>query len=144
MDYKYQLNREFPLVNETYEDIYKINLGDHLTKNFTDNTGRIVAVFDGVVPKEELDLLRSYFMKSNSAYLYDGYDGDFTESSDNVNWIVKKFVSIFSVFRSNLNNTECRVGIVARTCDTVLKVSTPISRCSLSLCLPCSKWKVEV
>ena len=122
MDYKYQLNREFPLVNETYEDIYKINLGDHLTKNFTDNTGRIVAVFDGVVPKEELDLLRSYFMKSNSAYLYDGYDGDFTESNDNVNWIVKKFVSIFSVFRSNFNNSECRVGIVARTCDTVRKV----------------------
>ena len=32
-------------------------------------------------------------MKLNSAYLYDGYDTEFAEDNDNVNWIVKIKVS---------------------------------------------------
>ena len=50
------------------------------------------------MPKDELDVLRSYFMKLNSAYNYDGYDSEFAETNDNVNWIVKVDVSLYLPF----------------------------------------------
>ena len=50
------------------------------------------------MPKDELDSIRSYFMKLNSAYYYDGYDNEFAETNDNVNWIVKINVSLYLPF----------------------------------------------
>jgi len=88
-EYQDRKSKEFPFTNRSSDDIYEINLAEHLTTNFTDSTNRIVAVFDNVVPKDELDSIRSYFMKLNSAYHYDGYDSEFAETNDNVNWIVK-------------------------------------------------------
>ena len=93
-EYIAQKSKEFPLTNSTFDDIYQINLADHLTTNFTDSLGRMVAVFDNVVPKMEVDAVRSYFMKLNSAYMYDAYDTEFAEENDNVNWIVKVDVSL--------------------------------------------------
>ena len=92
-EYEKQKGKEFPLSNNTSDDIYQIDLAKHLTTNFTDSTGRIVAVFDNVIPKEELDTVRGYFMKLNSAYAYDSYDTGYDEDNDNVNWIVKVNVS---------------------------------------------------
>ena len=86
-------DQPFPYLNASYEDIYKIDLSKHLTSSFTDSTGRIVAVFDNVISKDEVDTIRDYFLSSNAAYLYDGYDNKYDEDNDNVNWIVKKDVS---------------------------------------------------
>lgn len=96
-------NQPFPFLNASSEDIYNINLADHLTYNFTDSKGRIVAVFDNVVPKEELDTLRNFFMNKNSAYSYGTYDPDVGETHDNVNWIVQQkvrfcFICIFTQY----------------------------------------------
>ncbi|XP_065061624.1 uncharacterized protein LOC135688614 [Rhopilema esculentum] len=83
-------SQPFPYLNASHEDIYKIDLSKHLTGNFTDSTGRIVAVFDNVISKDEVDTIRDYFLSSNTAYLYDSYDNKYDEDNDNVNWIVKK------------------------------------------------------
>eukprot|EP00794_Sanderia_malayensis_P015019 gene15019-16569_t len=79
----------FPSTNVTDDDISKIDCSKHLTRKFTDSFGQMVAVFDNVVPEEELLALRSFFMNKNSAYTYGSYDPEKSEQHDNVNWIVK-------------------------------------------------------
>eukprot|EP00794_Sanderia_malayensis_P015087 gene15087-16643_t len=79
----------FPLTNMTDDSISKINFTNHLTRKFTDSHNRTIAVFDDVIPKHVLSALREYFFKYDSSYVYNPYDSDHEEQTDNVNWVAQ-------------------------------------------------------
>ena len=55
----------------------------------------MVAVFDGVVPKDILFALRKYFFQYDSSYVFNVYDPAYDEGHDNVNWVAQVPVSRF-------------------------------------------------
>ena len=93
----------FVLTNASDDMISKIDLNKHLTKRFNDSEGRVIAVFDDVIPKEDVDALRSYWLNYETSYLYNSYDPAKSEDHDNVNWIATVVVSIFYIV------SECNI-----------------------------------
>ena len=79
----------FPLSNTTEDILPKIDLSQHLAREFYDSQNRTVSVFDDVVPKSVLFALRKYFFQYDSSYVYNVYDPAYTEDHDNVNWVAQ-------------------------------------------------------
>ncbi|XP_031560412.1 uncharacterized protein LOC116296526 [Actinia tenebrosa] len=84
---------DFPLTDE--KTLPEINFEDHLTKKIYDSKNHVVAYFDDLMPKGDLDALRLFLLHYNSAYAYQGYDESADTEHDNVSWIAPIKVSKF-------------------------------------------------
>ena len=67
----------------------------------------MVAVFDGVVPKDILFALRKYFFQYDSSYVFNVYDPAYDEGHDNVNWVAQVPVSTVVLSNENTMNIGC-------------------------------------
>ena len=70
------------------------NIGAHCTRKFYDKRGGVVAFFDNILSMDELAALRSYLMRYETAYTYNGYIQSEDDDADNVSWMMMLKVSI--------------------------------------------------
>ena len=77
-------------------DIPPVDFSRYEKRRFHDSKGQEIAVFDGLVDKEDLDALRLFLLQYNSVYQYQAYDGR-DEEHDNVSWIAALKVFMFMI-----------------------------------------------
>lgn len=85
-------HQDFPFTDEKSVKLQRIELGDvkfeeHLTNKYFDSHGHEIAIFDDILTKNDLNVLRAHLVKDYNSFGFQPYDTDKTEDHDNVAWI---------------------------------------------------------
>ncbi|XP_070561816.1 uncharacterized protein [Ptychodera flava] len=76
------------------------NMDEHVKRKFYDANGMIVAIYDDLFTKEQLDVLHAYLSSVEDNFFFGDADTEVREDSDNVAWI--KAFSLDSFVKSNV------------------------------------------
>lgn len=82
---KMYADMDFPLSDD--KPLEDRNPADFLTRKIHDKRGKVIAYFDGLISKGDLDAMRLYLLHYNSGFGYQGYDESSDTEHDNVSWI---------------------------------------------------------